>query len=121
MERRGGDRRKPSWPAASRLGLFDGLPAPDLGRRVGICELRKGEALTDAAAKRGGDRFELLEPGLATGRLAHLLLEPAVTQFPLAASLIEGDRDAGETSGLARGVVPRMAGACRPLAIPGAQ
>src|SRR5256714_8807345 len=90
MERRVGDRRKPSWPAASRLGLFDGLPAPDLGRRVGICELRKGEALTDAAAKRGGDRFELLEPGLAAGRLAHLLLEPAAASFPLPARLIEG-------------------------------
>src|SRR2546429_9899851 len=113
MERRVGDCRKPSWPAASRLGLFDGLPAPDLGRRVGICELRKGEALTDAAAKRGGDRFELLEPGLATGRLAHLLLEPAGTQFPPAARLIEGGRHAGGTSGLGGGGVRGMAGVGR--------
>src|SRR5258705_11575375 len=117
MERRVGDCRKPSWPAASRLGLFDGLPAPDLGRRVGICELRKGEALTDAAAKRGGDRFELLEPGLATGRLAHLLLEPAGTHFPLAAGPIGGGPPAGEASGLAGDVVRRMARGAGQIAI----
>src|SRR5207244_7736628 len=94
MERRVGDRRKPSRPATRGLDLLDGLPAPDLGRRVGSGELGEGEALADAPAELGRDRFELVEPGFAAGRLTHLLLEPAVTQLPLAARLIEGGRHA---------------------------
>src|SRR6185437_12131302 len=95
MERRVCDGREPSRPAARRLGLFDGLSAPGLGPSVGICELGEREALTDAAAELGGHGFELFEPRVAARRLPHLVLEPAMTQLPLAARLIESDRHQG--------------------------